>query len=178
MRQTGILSKLAQASLVAACLTLATASAQIVNESTDFSNSAGTPTLLPVGTLTVNGLICTTCSDPMDWFAVPGLTVGDTIGIMESNTGVPIEYFVEDTVGNVLHSGTINGITGDTFTVAAPAGGELVFGQQFANQTTGSSTYSVNIHDVGMTTPEPGTVVTVAFGIAALAALRRRRHNS
>lgn len=175
MKSGSLVKKLMQALLATTCLCVAPASSQVVNEPPDFGNVAGSPTVLPAGTIQVNGSLCTfsNCTlDLEDWFAIPGLTTGDSISIMESSSGNPINYYVEDSSNGVITSGTLNGLDPVNFVVTAPTDGELIFGERLANEGQGLAGYTVSIADTS--TPEPGTVETSMLALAAAVALRRK----
>ncbi|MDE3197595.1 MAG: hypothetical protein KGN84_14690 [Acidobacteriota bacterium] len=193
MNRNQTLKRLAQTLLASTCLTVATASAGVtgvVTESTDFSNDQAMPTLLPTGTTTVNGGLCGDCiSDPADWFTIPGLGPGDTIAITETLTrGGTMDYLVGDSSENTLASGTLSSLASPalpgptspapssvmSFDVTAPTDGNLVFGAG----NSAFAGYTVTITDLGVATPEPGTVGTAALALATAAVLRRKRRKA
>jgi hypothetical protein len=178
------LKNLAHTLLATTCLTAATAAAATagtVDQSQidgGFGSDFNTASVLPSGTDTVTGNMCDDCGNFQDFFAIPGLTSGETIQITGSvndqNTSSPeAGIFAFDSLDNALGSTDVLGSNTPSFDVTAPANGEVVI--EVTDESDGSYGLNFQVSVVGdVVTPEPATLGLGALALAAGALARRK----
>jgi hypothetical protein len=180
------LKKFARHLLATTCLTAgaaAVANAQVITEGTtpapaDFGNNSGSAYLLPNGTTQVNGVV-TTGTDPADFFTFEGLQGGTGFSFAATMTGPgAVGLEVLNSSNTVLvPENFYNSTNGDNSGGTVPTDGLLVFGLFASGEPGGSRPYTVNLTatQAPTGTPEPGTLGVMGLGLAAGAAIMRRR---
>ena len=177
------LKKLARHLLATTCLTAgaaALANAQVVTEGVppapaDFGNTFGAAYLLPDGTTQVNGTV-EFGSDPADFFTFQGLEAGSTFSFTASSTltrVIDLDLFnsTDTQLGSTdSFSSTESAVGSGT----VPTDGTLTFEPFIPGAGEGIRTYSVDLTATSAS-PEPGTLGVMGLGLAAGAALVRRR---
>jgi len=162
-------SRRAIAAIAAAAASLASsdrADATTFNETTDFGNTFGTRTLLPLGTDVVNGSVFDFEGDPTDFVTFHGLGAGASFDLRVTNGGgqgnlLTTTQFDDnggalqsDAGSSVLLSGTV------------PNSGALNFGMS----VEGGVFYKLEL-----TVPEPSRTEMLAAGVLGVLAVQRVR---
>ena len=163
--------------LAATCLTAATAAAAhagTVAESTDFGNTFGSATVLPVGTDVVTGAV-SSVTDNDDYFSFNGLLGGGSFSLsfLRSDCCSNMNFFLYNSSGSLLNSGAANIVSnGLTASGTVPLDGILVAQAHYVE----GGPYIANLTaPLSATAPEPATMALAGLGIAVAGALSRRR---
>lgn len=178
------LKKLARHLLATTCLTAgaaALANAQVVTEAvppapTDFGNTFGAAYLLPDGTTTVNGAV-EFGSDIADYFTFHGLQGGTNFNFTATSTDsrlIGIDLFNSSDVQIGVEE-AFDSVESATGSGSVPSDGILTFGLLVDGSGEGTRPYSVELNATQSSTPEPGTLGVMGLGLAAGAALAKRR---
>jgi hypothetical protein len=180
MKRTTQLKRLARRLLATTCLTACTAMATTISEPPNFGTTFGTATPLPEGTTTVEGSV-SFGSDMNDFFYFQDLVPGTGFYFTATTTSTPGLDLSLLTTGDAALPGSANPYT---FTASdptiesnlnAPANGVIVFDVLYPSSAEGARFYTITVNTVTYTAPEPGTLGAMGLGLAAGAALKRRR---
>jgi hypothetical protein len=165
-------SRRAIAAVAAAAASIASsdrADATTFNETTDFGNTFGTRTLLPLGTDVVNGSVFDFEGDPADFVTFHGLGAGASFDLHVTNGGGQ---------GNLLTTtqfddsgGALQGDAGTSVFLSGtvPNSGALNFGMSVQGGV---------FYTLALTVPEPSRTEmlgTGVLGVLAVQRVRRRR---
>src|SRR5580698_2346062 len=175
MKRTTQLKRLARHLLATTCLTAGTAMATTVSEPPNFGTTFATATALPVGTTVVEGGVSMN-NDLNDYFKFEGLVPGTGFDFTATtNSGLTLNLL------NSADAALPSSSDPYTFTtslpasvgVTAPSDGIIVF-DVVSPGGEGLRAYTVTVTTATFV-PEPGTLGAMGLGLAAGAALTRRR---
>jgi hypothetical protein len=177
MTRTTQLKRLARHLLATTCLTAGTAMATTVTEPPSFGTTFATATALPAGTTMVEGGVTMTGGDLNDYFEFEGLVPGTGFDFTASTTSSGLSLNLLNSADAALPSST----DPYTFTtslpasvdVTAPSDGIIVF-DVVSPGGEGLRSYTIAVNTATFV-PEPGTLGAMGLGLAAGAALTRRR---
>jgi hypothetical protein len=180
MKRTTKLKRLARHLLATTCLTAgSTAMATTVSEPPDFGTTFGTATDLPNGTTMVDGSVQFP-GDTNDFFTfqdlVPGTEFFFTATLTSATNGLELNLL---TSGDAALPGSSNPYSFATSlpasaTVDAPSDGIIVFDVLTGGGEGPARAYNITVNTATYV-PEPGTLGAMGLGLAAGAALTRRR---
>jgi hypothetical protein len=176
MKRNTQLKRLARHLLATTCLTAGTAMATTVSEPPNFGTTFATATPLPVGTTIVEGGVTMTGGDLNDYFKFEGLLPGTGFDFT-ATTNSGLELNLLDSADTGL-PGSENPYTFTTslpasVDVTAPSDGIIVF-DVVSPGVEGLRSYTIAVSTATFV-PEPGTLGAMGLGLAAGAALTRRR---